>query len=596
MKNKRILRAIAIATALALLILTIPVSTVLAGSITIDPDKGPPGTDILVTGTGFSSGSLLDLRFDGASQGFIQLAGTDTTFVRNIAVSANKVPGTYLVQIFDWSGEVAVLQDTEVFTVSGTAEITIDPDEGTVGSEVEIQGEGFDDKEDIVVQFDGDEVDIEDGDDSTDNDGEFFDTIIIVPESNAGEHTITVTGDDSDTEAEVEFTVVPAITVDPEAGSAGAQVTISGTGFGRRADITISFNGSEMVISGDDRTDSDGSFAATFSVPDVGPGTYDIDVEDDDNNDASAEFTIAGKISIDPLNGNASTRVTVTGSGFKAASSVKITYDSTQVAVVTVDNSGTFSESFVVPPSSKGPHTITATDGINTNTATFEMQTSGSIDKPSGNVGTELTISGTGFSGEIQIKYDDKVIATTTSDAGGAFSATFPIPASNFGKHTIIATDGANTVTQAFTVESEAPKAPGLVLPEADGKAKAMAAFDWADATDPSLPITYTLQLAKDKDFTADSVVLEKTGLAESEYAITEDEKLEPAKKEAPYYWRVKAIDGASNESEWSKPQAFYTGGFTFGLTGWVLYLVISLSALILFMFGLWVGRRTAYY
>ena len=596
MKNRGILRAIVIVTALALLILTIPVSTVFAGSITIDPDKGPPGTQITVTGTGFASGSLLDLRFDAASQGFIQLAGATTTFTRTIAVPASKVPGTYLVQIFDWSGEVAVLQDTEIFTVTGIAEITIDPDEGPVGTEVVIQGEGFDNKEDIIVQFDGDEVDIEDGDDSTDSDGEFFDTIIIVPKSTAGKHTITVTGDDSGTEAEAEFTVEPAITVDPKSGSAGIKLTVSGTGFGRRADIIISFNGSEMAISGDSRTNSDGSFTATFSVPEVGPGAYDIDVEDDDNNDASAQFTIAGKISIDPLNGNASTRVTVTGIGFKAASPVKITYDTTQVAVATADANGAFTESFVVPPSAKGPHTITATDGINTNSATFEMQTSGSIDKPTGNVGTELTISGTGFSGEIQIKYDDKVIATTTAAADGAFSATFAIPASEKGKHTITATDGTNTVTQDFTVESEAPKAPGLLLPEADEKAKAMAAFDWADATDPSLPITYTLQLATDKDFTVASVVLEKTGLTKSEYAVTEDEKLEPTKKEAPYFWRVKAIDGASNESAWSEPQAFYTGGFTFGLTGWVLYLVIGLGAVILFMFGLWVGRRTAYY
>jgi len=603
MKSNRILRAIVIATALALLIITIPVATVFAGSITIDPDKGPPGITVTVTGTGFAMASLLEVRFDGVGKsGIFSLLGASTTFTKSFTVP-QKDPGQYVIQVYDWTGGeigIPISGTTAIFTITGDAEITIDPDEGTVDTEIEISGEGFDDNEDIEVYWDDvdsdNELDIIDGADETDSDGEFFDTIVAIPESPAGEHTIIVKGKDSDTEAEAEFTVEPAIAVNPEAGSAGAKVTVSGTGFGKREDITISFNGSEVAISGDDRADSDGSFTATFNVPEVGPGAYDIEVEDDDNNDASATFSIAGKISIDPVKGNSSTRVTVTGSGFKAASPVKITYDNTQVALATADANGAFSESFVVPPSTKGSHTITATDGLNTNSATFDMQTSGSVDKTTGNVGTQLTVSGTGFSGEIQIKYDDKVIATTTADAGGAFSATFPIPASKFGEHTIIATDGNNEIKQTFTIESEKPEAPGLLLPEADEKAGAMALFDWADADDPSLPVTYALQVATDKDFTDASIVLKKTGLTKSEYALTEDEELEPAKKEAPYYWRVKATDGASNESEWSEPQAFYTGGFTFGLTGWVLYLVIGLGAVILFMFGLWVGRRTAYY
>jgi hypothetical protein len=149
---------------------------------------------------------------------------------------------------------------------------------------------------------------------------------------------------------------------------------------------------------------------------------------------------------------------------------------------------------------------------------------------------------------------------------------------------------------ETFTMESEAPAAPDLLLPEPDEKAEATPSLDWKDADDPSLPVTYTLQIATDKDFTEDSIVLQKTGLTDSEYTLTEEEKLEPVKKEAPYYWRVKATDGAANESEWSEPRTFQTGGFTFSMTGWVLYLVIAFGALAIFVFGLWVGRRTAYY
>ena len=598
MKLNRIFRTLAIAIILSLLMVAIPATPVCAASIELDPEKGPPGTVVTVTGTGLIMGSLIDLRFDGLSQGFITLYGTSTTFTETFTVP-QKDSGVYPVQAYDWSGEVAYLVATALFTVTGIAEITIDPEDGTVGTEVEIQGEGFDSSEDIEVFWDDvdadNELDIEDGDEETDDDGEFYDTLIFVPESSAGDHTIIVKGKDSETEAEATFTVKSKIAIDPSSGSSGTKVTVSGTGFGKREYVTIYFNDVEVELPERLRTERDGSFTVTFTVPELAPGIYVIDVEDEDNNDANAKYTVAGEMSIDPVKGNIGSTVTVNGTGFKANSTVVISFDNIQLANTNTDSGGAFSANFPVPPSAKGNHTVTASDGINKISANFEVLTSASLNQPTGNVGTELTFSGTGFSGGITVKYDDKVVATTTADASGAFSATFPAPSSTKGDHTITVSDGTNTITQTFTMESEAPAAPALLLPEPEAKAEAITSLDWEDADDPSLPITYTLQIATDKDFTKDSIVLEKTELTDSEYSLTESEKLEPAKKEAPYYWRVKAIDGASNEGEWSKPSTFHTG-FTFSMSGWVLYLVIAIGAFALFVFGLWVGRRTAYY
>ena len=70
--------------------------------------------------------------------------------------------------------------------MEGAGIISIDPDDGPVGTEVEIDGEGFDSSEDIEVEYDGDGVNIESGDEDTDSDGEFSGTIIIIPKSTAG--------------------------------------------------------------------------------------------------------------------------------------------------------------------------------------------------------------------------------------------------------------------------------------------------------------------------------------------------------------------------------------------------------------------------
>jgi len=116
--------------------------------------------------------------------------------------------------------------------------------------------------------------------------------------------------------------------------------------------------------------------------------------------------------------------------------------------------------------------------------------------------------------------------------------------------------------------------------------------FDWEVVTDPS-GVTYTLQVTANVDFS--SIILEKTGLTFSEYVITKEERLRSTKKEAPYYWRVKAVDGATNESDWSTPGSFYVG-FSFEMPTWATVSLIVLGALLIGFVAFRLGRRTAYY
>ena len=64
--------------------------------------------------------------------------------------------------------------------------------------------------------------------------------------------------------------------------------------------------------------------------------------------------------------------------------------------------------------------------------------------------------------------------------------------------------------------------------------------------------VTYTLQLATSPDVTASSMVLEVTGLSESEFNLTDEQKLDSRSAEEPYYWRVRAEDKAGNIGEWT--------------------------------------------
>ena len=206
-------------------------------------------------------------------------------------------------------------------------------------------------------------------------------------------------------------------------------------------------------------------------------------------------------------------------------------------------------------------------------------------------------MSGTGFkpNSQIHITYTSTPIAlaTVTSNSEGAFSATFKIPKSEHGTHTITASDGTNTLQATFTMEQTAPATPTLLLPPSGEKAKSRAVFEWEnvtkdvnDADELSAPVTYDLQIASDAGFT--SIVLEKTALTTSGYALLKGERLESTEKEAPYYWRARAVDAASNAGDWTSSRTFYVGG-----SDWGLYCLIGAGVLLVFFLGFWAGRKT---
>jgi hypothetical protein len=273
---------------------------------------------------------------------------------------------------------------------------------------------------------------------------------------------------------------------------------------------------------------------------------------------------------------------------------VTIIFKDVTVETTTTDNYGRFDVSFNVPAYPSGTYKVTASDGINKMEASYTITTEVNISQTTGNVGMAVTVTGVGFvAGKtVTITYDNEQVATTTVGSNASFSASFTIPASKKGDHIIKVSDGINSLQKTFTMESTPPPVPVPLKPEMNSKAKSQTFFDWEDVNDPS-GVTYTLQVATSKSFSQATIVLEKTGLEQSEYTLTKEEKLKTVKKDAPYYWHVKAVDGASNESQWSGAGSFYVG---FYMPQPVIYILIGVGALALAGFAFWLGRRTAYY
>jgi hypothetical protein len=154
----------------------------------------------------------------------------------------------------------------------------------------------------------------------------------------------------------------------------------------------------------------------------------------------------------------------------------------------------------------------------------------------------------------LTIKYDSvAVAANAVSDAKGNFQASFKAPKSPGGKHNVIASDaGGASASGVFTMETTAPSLPQIISPEDGSRVgffdRAAPTFKWADVSDPS-GVYYSLQVSSDQSDFA-TAVLDKENLVGSKYTLTDNETLLRGK----YYWRIKAVDGAGNDSGWTTP------------------------------------------
>ncbi len=410
-----------------------------------------------------------------------------------------------------------------------------------------------------------------------------------------------------------------------------SEVEISGEGLRENQKITVKYDGNFVAIaSGDNETDSEGRFTCSIIIPESVAGDHAIAVTVEPGNRYEAVFSVKPKVSIVPTEAAAGDEVKVSGAGFEApyypSDYITITLDGDEVltkpTLIQTSPRGSFNGSFIVPLDSsragdgtikveardeslntaEAQLTILATSAVPAAPAGISLYPTTSLTSP-GHVGMELTANGTGFiaNATVTITYGNHeaiTAATATTDDSGNFSATFSAPLSLAGGHTITCTDSINSVTSTFTMESEAPPVPVPSLPVVVTTPEARAYFDWEDVEDLS-GVTYTFQVASDADFT--TIVLEKKGLTDSQYTITKEAKLESTTEEAPYYWRIKAVDGASNESEWTPPGLLYvdlprTSIPRWDVGVWALGICIGIGivGLLLFILGFWLPRRTA--
>ena len=515
--------------------------------------------------------------------------------------------------------------------------IELDPSSGEIGKHLYIEGDNFQPTQqtwcsrcitivsEVSIYFSSDEANEGDkiGDEVTtyeclkpnvyvDKNG-YFKTKVWVPHEltsglsdedvRSGNYWIYVTYTGSnEIEAVTSFTVIASeIGLSPAESTVGTEVEISGANFDNGEDIIVLYD-DDVYTESIGQTDSHGDFDYSIIIPHSIAGDHTIAAEDESGNRAEATFTVEPEVTFSSTSGAIAAEITVSGTGFGENVDIIITFDGDDVDIVSGDDntndSGSFEAIFEVPDLESGAYIVEVEDDDNTVEVEFIITTNLTASPiytqaSPGHVSAQVTISGVGFAAGVPITItytSDPVVFNTTSLSDGSFSYILTIPPSQAGPHIITATDGTTYMDVTFYIESTPPVTPQPQLPLMDDKLEDWK-FEWGVITDLSPPVTYDLQIATDASFT--DILLEKTGLATSEYTLTGEEELESTSAEEPYYWRVRAKDAASNTSNWSGAGTFYVSSSFFELKGWKLYTLIGIGVVVIFILGFWIGRRT---
>ena len=291
-------------------------------------------------------------------------------------------------------------------------------------------------------------------------------------------------------------------------------------------------------------------------------------------------FTVLPDIKATPSPVSPGSTVNVKGTGYPASRNVTLEFDGEDTEIdITSNGLGSFSTTFIVPDTTAGNHDFKAAFGgalTESAAANFNVRPTISLDPGAPEIGQEVTVTGHGFAANstISFKFDDLAISDfPPTDDNGNFTYAFKVPETSASKHTAVATDKAGNIAKfGMSLEDEPPPAPNTTTPiqEKGGWfGPQLVTFNWTEVSDPS-GVSYVLEIGDNLYFFPLQPGMRKTGLTKTNLAI----KLGPG----TYYWRVKAVDGAGNESEWGlAPYPIKIGFFSswYLIVGGLIFIII---------------------
>ncbi|NLL89774.1 MAG: hypothetical protein GX226_01510 [Dehalococcoidales bacterium] len=339
---------------------------VIRQTLSISKESGFVNDTITINGTSFDANKSISILFNNT---VLASAQTDAYGAFSAVLTIPLVAqGEYVIKAIDANGNEAI----EHFSV--VPSILINPVIEKVDNKITINGSGFFSTSNVAIYFNNVNI----GNARTNSLGTFS-IDVLVPYSPSGEHQIKAI-DEHDNQSSANFTTIPGISLDYDTGFVGDAIIISGTGFAAGSSVsnmvTFTIGTVPLVMNeGNIFTDINGSFTASFNIPETIKGIHVITAIDAFGNTDNSAITVESSISSNTSTGIAGEEIQISGSGFAPNKKIDIKYNNTIMntspGTVTTSINGSFIASFVLPNITAGTYVILASDGINSGAVNF---------------------------------------------------------------------------------------------------------------------------------------------------------------------------------------------------------------------------------
>ena len=260
----------ATATPQATATMTPTATAVPAPKLTVSPDTAAPGGQVSVSGSGFESNEIVDITIGGSASPLASPHADSSGVLAStpITIPFSTQPGSVAITATGQTSKRAAMSTITVNQVSAT--LVVSPTTTNRGGLVTITGTNFAANEPITISVEGVITPLATL--TATAQGAITSTGVAVPYFvPTGAHTLQAAGGISKRTATASLTVAaltPALTLSASSASPGNTLTITGTGFGRQEQVTLSLNGAALsttpsVIT----TTASGGFTATLTVP-----------------------------------------------------------------------------------------------------------------------------------------------------------------------------------------------------------------------------------------------------------------------------------------------------------------------------------------